>query len=156
MGAQPTLLIWIGWYCLVGTVLSCLLALYRPRVRRQIEQLGAYGRGPQIAGCIALIVTWPGWVPTRLYRLAVHLIHESEIVTRCKRAFAMSRELEDQMKALGESDSAVAAEIKGEFKEAREDYDRTIAMVVKCSGCRKKLEKLGIPLPPEERHEWEL
>lgn len=153
---QPTFLVWFGWYCVAGMVMTYFLAFKVPKVRRHLDKLGGYGSGIQAAAMIALVITWPAWSLTRVFRLFVHLNHEREIVVRVKRAFATSRELDDQMKAISEMDPEAAAELKEEFEDARQDYDRTITMVVKCSSCRKKLEKLGIPLPPEERHEWEL
>jgi hypothetical protein len=149
-------LVWFGWYCVVGIVMARFVALSRPKVRRQMEKLGAYGIGAQAAAFIILILTWPVWGTSRLFRLVQHLIHEREIIARSQRAYDTSRELEDQMKTISHTDPDAVAEVKEEFEDVRQDYHRTIALVVKCPDCRKKLEKLGIPLPPEERHEWEL
>lgn len=150
MGSQSVFLIWFGWYCVIGIIAARALALSRPKIRRHVESLGAYGRGPQVIGLVALVLTWPLWGVTRTFRLAAHLLHEGKVVAKVKRAFAMSLELEGQIKALDERDPATGAELKKEFAETLRERDKTIAMVVECSSCRKKLEALGIPVPPEE------
>ncbi len=147
--------VWAGWYCLAGVISFYFLAWSRPELKLVLEKAREFHIGVMISTVTFLVILWPLWVPTRLFRLAQHLVHSRQVIARVK-AVSASAELVEKELLEHETHGCDVGEFRTRFEEAKKVRDEVVAQLSECSKCRENLKKAGIPVPPKKRSKWEL